>query len=64
MLWTPDEVSWYVDGVRRFRVTEPERIPHVPMEVLINLAVGVPRSPPPSVGSAVMTVDWVRVWQR
>ncbi|MFD8152226.1 family 16 glycosylhydrolase [Streptomyces sp. NPDC059720] len=64
LLWTPDEVSWYVDGVRRFRVTEPERIPHVPMEVLINLAVGVPDSPPRSVDSARMTVDWVRVWQR
>jgi beta-glucanase (GH16 family) len=63
MLWTRDEVSWYVDGVRRFRVTEPERIPHVPMEVLINLAVGVPQSPPRSVNSAEMNVDWVRVWQ-
>ncbi|MGC9541911.1 glycoside hydrolase family 16 protein [Streptomyces sp. UG1] len=63
LLWTPDELSWYVDGVRRFRVTEPERIPHVPMEVLINLAVGVPRSPPTSVDSAEMKVDWVRVWQ-
>ncbi|MFF6875913.1 MULTISPECIES: family 16 glycosylhydrolase [unclassified Streptomyces] len=63
MLWTPDEVSWYVDGTRRFRVTEPERIPHVPMEVLVNLAVGVPQSPPSSVDSARMTVDWVRVWQ-
>ncbi|WP_328766889.1 glycoside hydrolase family 16 protein [Streptomyces sp. NBC_00286] len=64
LLWTPDELSWYVDGVRRFRVTEPERIPHVPMEVLVNLAVGVPKSPPRSVDSAEMKVDWVRVWQR
>ncbi|MEV5437071.1 glycoside hydrolase family 16 protein [Streptomyces sp. NPDC052682] len=64
LLWTPDELSWYVDGVRRFRVTDAERIPHVPMEVLVNLAVGVPNSPPPSVDSAEMKVDWVRVWQR
>jgi beta-glucanase (GH16 family) len=62
--WTSAELSWYVDGVRRFRVTEAERIPHVPMEVLINLAVGVPQSPPASVDSARMKVDWVRVWQR
>lgn len=63
LLWTSDELSWYVDGVRRFRVTEPERIPHVPMEVLLNLAVGVPDSPPASVDSARMAVDWVRVWK-
>ena len=64
LLWTQDEVTWYVDGAQRFRVTEPERIPHVPMEVLVNLAVGVPYSPPASVDTARMAVDWVRVWQR
>ncbi|WP_217240998.1 family 16 glycosylhydrolase [Streptomyces sp. AC555_RSS877] len=62
--WTSDELSWYVDGVRRFRVTGAERIPRVPMEVLLNLAVGVPHSPPSSVQSAEMKVDWVRVWQQ
>ena len=64
MLWEADAVTWYVDGVERFKVTEPERIPHVPMELLINLAVGVPQPPPPSVDSGRMTVDWVRVWQQ
>ena len=63
LLWKADSVTWYVDGVKRFHVTEAERIPHVPMEVLINLAVGVPRPPPSSVDSAEMKVDWVRVWQ-
>ena len=58
-----DELTWYVDGVKRFRVTAADRIPHVPMEVLVNLAVGVPEPPPPSVDSARMHVDWVRVWQ-
>ncbi|WP_327319399.1 glycoside hydrolase family 16 protein [Streptomyces sp. NBC_01235] len=63
LLWTRDELTWYVDGVARARVTDPERIPHVPMEVLVDLAVGLPQSPPPSVKSAQMKVDWVRVWQ-
>ncbi|WP_344389152.1 glycoside hydrolase family 16 protein [Streptomyces vastus] len=62
--WTSDELTWYVDAVPRFRVTEPERIPHVPMEILVNLAVGVPRSPPTTVDSAEMKMDWVRVWQQ
>jgi beta-glucanase (GH16 family) len=63
LLWTAHEVAWYVDGERRFRVTQPERVPHVPMEVLLDLAVGVPKPPPRSVDSARMNVDWVRVWQ-
>lgn len=64
LLWKADRLTWYVDGVKRFQVTDAERIPHVPMELLINLAVGVPQLPPPSVDSARMTVDWVRVWQK
>lgn len=62
--WTSHELSWYVDGIQRFRVTAAERIPHVPMEVLLNMAVGVPHSPPSSVTSAQLKVDWVRIWQQ
>ncbi|MGW8363853.1 glycoside hydrolase family 16 protein [Streptomyces wedmorensis] len=64
LLWERDALVWYVDGVERFRVTEPERIPDMPMEVMVNLAVGVPKEPPEDVDEAVMRVDWVRVWQR
>ncbi|MFF4536377.1 family 16 glycosylhydrolase [Streptomyces aureus] len=64
LLWEKDRLVWYVDGVERFRVTAPERIPHVPMEVILNLAVGLPYTPPPGTDSARMSVDWVRVWQR
>ncbi|MFF7639453.1 family 16 glycosylhydrolase [Streptomyces canus] len=64
LLWKPDELTWFVDGAERYRVTGAERVPHVPMEVLVDLAVGVPRRPPPSVNSAQMKVDWVRVWQQ
>jgi hypothetical protein len=34
------------------------------MEVILNLAVGLPYTPPPGTDSARMLVDWVRVWQR
>lgn len=64
LLWEQEKLVWYVDGVEQFRVTDPNRIPRVPMEVLINLAVGLPDAPPPAVDSARMLVDWVRVWQR
>ncbi|MGW6416183.1 glycoside hydrolase family 16 protein [Streptomyces sp. NPDC055055] len=63
VLWEPYALVWYVDGVERLRVTNPERIPDVPMEVLLNLAVGVPEAPPAAVDEARMQVDWVRVWQ-
>lgn len=59
----PAAVTWYVDGVRRFQVTDPAKIPHVPMEVLLTLAVGYPSAPPAGVDSGRMLVDWVRVWQ-
>ncbi|MDV5146440.1 glycoside hydrolase family 16 protein [Streptomyces sp. SBC-4] len=64
LLWEPDALVWYVDDVERLRVTDTERIPDVPMEVLINLAVGVPKEPPDTVDTARMRVDWVRVWER
>ncbi|MFF8840433.1 family 16 glycosylhydrolase [Streptomyces sp. NPDC015130] len=64
LLWEPDELVWYVDGVERLRVTDTERIPDVPMEILLNLAVGVPKAPPDSVDEARMYVNWVRVWEK
>ncbi|MFJ9604823.1 family 16 glycosylhydrolase [Kitasatospora sp. NPDC101176] len=61
--WESDSLTWYVDGVQRYQVTDPSKIPDEPMELLLNLAVGYPSSPPQNVSSARMTVDWVRVWQ-
>ena len=57
-------MTWFVDGVERFHLTGADRVPDVPMELLLNLAVGVPQAPPRSVNSAQMKVDWVRVWQQ
>jgi len=59
--WESDSLTWYVDGVNRFRTTD--HIPDVAMELLLNLAVGFPSAPPASVDSAVTQVAWVRVWQ-
>ena len=59
--WEKTSLTWYVDGVVRNRVTE--NVPDVPMELLLNLAVGYPSAPAPTLQSAVMRVGWVRVWQ-
>ncbi|MBF9066538.1 glycoside hydrolase family 16 protein [Streptacidiphilus fuscans] len=61
--WEPGSVTWYVDGVERFRITDPAKVPTLPMELLLNLAVGYPSAPPDNVDHAVMKVDWVSVWQ-
>ena len=61
--WEPHSVTWYIDGVERYQVTDTARIPKVPMEILLNLAVGYPRTPPAGVTSATMKVDWIRAWQ-
>ncbi|MFC1420355.1 glycoside hydrolase family 16 protein [Streptacidiphilus cavernicola] len=59
--WEKNSLTWYIDGVARLSLTE--HVPHVPMEVLLTLAVGFPSAPPASADSAVMRTDWVRIWQ-
>ena len=61
--WEKNSLTWIVDGVARYWVTDPSKIPNVPMEVVLDLAVGVPTQPLASVNSAQMKVEWVRVWQ-
>lgn len=36
--WSADEIVWYVDGVMRYRSVQG--IPHLPMYVILNTAVG------------------------
>ncbi|WP_042380963.1 glycoside hydrolase family 16 protein [Streptacidiphilus melanogenes] len=61
--WEPKSVTWYVDGVARWRIADPAEIPTLPMEVILNLAVGYPYAPPANVNQADMQVQWVKVWQ-
>jgi len=59
--WEPGSVSFYVDGVLRFRVAQS---PALPMYLIANLAV----SSPPSAATAhsypaSYEIDWIRVYQ-
>ncbi len=63
--WKPDEIVWYVDGVPRYHTRE--NVPHVPMYVLLNLAIGGdwpgnPDSTTPFPGN--MDIDYVRVYSK
>jgi beta-glucanase (GH16 family) len=67
LLWEPDKLTWYVDGVATWTMTNPENIPREPMYIVANLAVGgdfpthvTSQTPFPS----ALELDYVRVWQR
>ncbi|MDX2131840.1 MAG: family 16 glycosylhydrolase [Planctomycetota bacterium] len=76
--WEPDEIRWYVDGVRYYRVTSAtwfstaapanDRAPFdTPFHLLLNLAVGGnwPGNPNASTPfPSTLRVDYVRVSQR
>jgi beta-glucanase (GH16 family) len=65
--WNADRLVWYVDGVERKRESNTAHIPHDPMYLIANLAVGGDWPGPPD-GTTVfpntLKVDYIRVWQR
>ncbi len=63
--WTPTKLVWYVDGVARYSTTA--NIPHVPMYVIANLAIGGDWPGMPDANTKFpqsMDVDWIRVYQK
>lgn len=64
LLWVPNLISWTVDGVERYSVTE--NIPQEPFYLLANLAVGGdwPGSPNSStIFPGYYDIDYIRVYQ-
>ncbi len=65
--WQEDAITWYRDGVEIARYSDVAHVPHEPMYLLMNLAVGggFPGSPSKSTKfPATFEVDWVRIWQQ
>ncbi|MCS6776250.1 MAG: glycoside hydrolase family 16 protein [Chloroherpetonaceae bacterium] len=63
--WNEKECIWYVDGVERARSSEG--IPHEPMYILANLAVGGDWPGMPdhtTVFPAYMDIDYIRVYRK
>jgi beta-glucanase (GH16 family) len=62
--WQADAVTWYFDGKIIKTFTKVNDIPHKPMYILVDLAVGGWISFPDSSTHfpATMLVDYVRVW--
>lgn len=65
LLWEPDRLVWYIDGIERYRLTL--NVPAEAMSIIATLAVGgdwvgVPdRS---TLFPAHFAMDYIRVWQR
>lgn len=64
MLWSADELIWYVDGVEKFRTATPADM-HSPMYLVTNLAVGGdwPGSTDASFTGADFNIDYIRAYQ-
>jgi beta-glucanase (GH16 family) len=64
--WEPDAIVWYVDGIERWRFTDPAVIPKHPMYLVLSLAVGGSFPGPPRRSTTLpsyLSVDYVRVSQ-
>jgi beta-glucanase (GH16 family) len=63
--WTPAAITWYIDGVQRYRTTQ--HIPNKPMYLIANLAVGGvwPGSPDSTTKfPAYYHIDYIRIYKR
>jgi beta-glucanase (GH16 family) len=62
--WQKDKLVWFIDGVAKFSITDPNKIPGTQMNIILNLAIGGdwPGSPNSSTVFPVhFLVDYVRV---
>ena len=65
VLWDPDVLVWYVDGVERYRATV--NIPSHTSYLIANLAVGGTWPDPPDSTTpfpSYYDIDYIKVWQR
>ena len=65
VIWSSKQIAWYVDGILQLKTTQ--YIPHEPMFMLINLAVGGhwPGNPDSTtVFPGVMQIEYARVYSR
>jgi beta-glucanase (GH16 family) len=65
--WEPHHLSWYIDGNPVSEsITDPSKIPHKPMFLLLDLAVGGDFGGPPNASTsfpASMGVNYIRVFE-
>ncbi len=65
VLWEPELVIWYIDGVEVRRMVGP-RVSDEPMNIVAHLVLGSEwiGAPTDSVLPAVFEIDYIKAWQR
>lgn len=66
LLWEPNKLVWYLDGLPTYTITNHNAIPDKPMYLILNLAVGgtwpgVPNNSTPFPSS--LAAHFIRVWK-
>lgn len=64
--WQADKITWYLNGDEIWEVTDPEAVPHEPLYLILNLAVGGDYPGPPDQTTSFpshVEIDYVRIWQ-
>jgi len=67
LLWEPDKIVWYIDGVERSRFTEARVIVSEPMYLLINFGIDAAWPGPCDATTpfpSYYECDWIKVYQR
>jgi serralysin len=64
VLWTPEDLVWYVDGAEVFRTATPPDM-NQPMYMVTNLAIGgvLPGDPDEDFNGADLKIDYIRAYQ-
>ncbi len=65
VLWEPERVVWYIDGVEVRRL-EGVRVSDEPMNIVAQLVMGSSwiGEPDPAAVPAVVEIDYIRAWQK
>lgn len=68
MEWLPNRITWYVDGVKAWEVTDRKMIPTKPMHLCIQLDQGpavkwIPAPDATTPEQVRLQVDWARVYR-
>ncbi|MEJ8278477.1 glycoside hydrolase family 16 protein [Pseudonocardia spirodelae] len=66
--WLPDRITWYVDGEKKWEVTDRRAIPTTPMHLAIQLDQGpavkwIPGPDATTPDEVRLQVDWARVYE-
>ncbi|MFT4049941.1 MAG: glycoside hydrolase family 16 protein [Solirubrobacterales bacterium] len=71
MLWKPNLIEFYIDGVPGGSITDPARIPQEPMYLIFMMAIGDPKIAATlgvnftwTPAGNQMQLDWVHVWDQ